>query len=77
MTVTTVKVSTATRDRLRTFGGPTIEATINEALDALESAQFWQQAEAHATWRRGLPEDRRRAIDERERKLDEIVTRFR
>jgi hypothetical protein len=77
MPVTTVKVSTETRDRLRTFGGATIEETINEALDALEAAQFWQQAEAHVAWRRSLPDERRAEIEARERALDSITGRLR
>ena len=37
MDSTTVKVSVATRERLRALGGATDEATIVEALDALEA----------------------------------------
>ena len=77
MTATTVKVSTATRDRLRAFGGATMEETISEALDALEAAQFWQQAEAHAAWRRSLSDERRAEIEAGERTLDDITSRLR
>jgi hypothetical protein len=77
MPATTVKVSPETRDRLRTFGGATMEETINDALDALEAAQFWKQAEAHAAWRRSLPDERRVEIEERERALDSITSRLR
>jgi predicted transcriptional regulator len=77
MNATTVKVSPETRDRLRTFGGATMEDTINEALDALESAQFWKQAEAHAAWRRSLSPERLAEIDVRERDLDSITSRLR
>ena len=34
-------------DRLRGFGGATIEDTIIEALDALEATQFWRQADTY------------------------------
>jgi hypothetical protein len=37
---TTVKVSKATRGRIRALGGDTHEDTIVEALDALESNRF-------------------------------------
>lgn len=77
MTATTVKVSTETRDRLRTFNGSTIEETINEALDALDAAQFWQQAEAHAAWRRSLSQERQAEIKAREEALDSITSRLR
>ncbi len=57
MESTTVKVSVATRDRIKARGGATHEATIVEALDALDRADdddFWAQAEAAAAWRRSL-----------------------
>ncbi len=40
MAPTTVKASSETRDRLRSFGGATLDETINDALDALEVAEF-------------------------------------
>lgn len=51
---TTVKVSTETRDRIKAFGGATLEETIVEALDALDQQRFWAQAERAAAWRTGL-----------------------
>ena len=54
---TTVKVSEATRDRIRSFGGATLEATIVEALDALDEQRFWEQAERAAAAFRALPPD--------------------
>jgi hypothetical protein len=54
-----------------------MEETINDALDALEAAQFWKQAEAHAAWRRSLPDEQRVEIEERERALDSITSRLR
>lgn len=77
MPATTVKVSTETRDRLRTFNGSTIEETINEALDALDAAQFWQQAEAHSAWRRSLSDERRAELEARDEALDSITSRLR
>lgn len=62
MAATTIKVSTETRDRIRSFGGATHEETIIAALDALESEQFWAQTERAASWLRDHPETRR-AID--------------
>ncbi len=46
-------------------------------FDALEAAQFWQQAEAHAAWRLSLPSERKAEIDKRERALDGISGRLR
>ena len=66
---TTVKVSVETRDRLRSFGGATLEATIIEALDALEATRFWAQAETAAAWRRSRPMAERTAAAEREARL--------
>ena len=71
MASTTIKLSTQTRDRIKAMGGSTYEDTIVEALDALESAQFWAQAEEAAEWRRSQPADRRRAIAEREATVDD------
>ena len=48
--VTTMKISTATRDRLRALGGASdsLEDVVVAALDAYESQQFWAEAEAAA-----------------------------
>lgn len=46
-----MKVSVATRERLRALGGATYEDTISEALDVLEAERFWERAEAAAAWR--------------------------
>lgn len=67
---TTVKVSIETRDRLRSFGGATLEATIVEALDALEADRFWAQADAAAAWRRSLPDEQRASLAERDAEVD-------
>ncbi len=67
---TTSKVSVATRDRIRSFGGATHEATITEALDALESQQFWAQAEAAQAWRRSLRPSHRAKLEASEAEVD-------
>ena len=48
--VTTMKITTATRDRLRALGtdGDSLEDVVVAALDAYESQQFWSEAEAAA-----------------------------
>lgn len=48
--VTTMKVSTETRDRLRALGrnGESLEDVVVAALDAYEAEQFWAVAEAAA-----------------------------
>ena len=48
--VTTMKISTATRDRLRALraDGESLEDVVITALDAYESQQFWAAAEAAA-----------------------------
>ena len=45
-----MKISTATRDRLRALGteGESLEDVVVNALDAYESQQFWAAAEAAA-----------------------------
>ena len=70
MESTTVKVSVATRERLRALGGATYEDTIIEALDVLEADRFWAQAEAAAAWRASLPADRREEIAQSEAAVD-------
>lgn len=57
MKSTTVKVSVATRDRIKSLGGSTHEETIIEALDALESERFWAAAEAGKRWFDSLSEE--------------------
>ena len=67
---TTVKVSVATRERLRALGGATYEDTITEALDVLEADRFWAQAEAAAAWRASLSADQQKAITQSEAAVD-------
>jgi hypothetical protein len=73
---TTIKLSTATRDRIRELGGETYEETIIEALDALETDRFWAQAEAAAAWRASLPEDEQRRRREQEAAIDAALDRL-
>ena len=48
--VTTMKLTTSTRDRLRALSGAgeSLEDVVVAALDAYESQQFWAAAEAAA-----------------------------
>jgi hypothetical protein len=48
--VTSMKITTATRDRLRALGaaGDSLEDVVVAALDVFESQQFWAEAEAAA-----------------------------
>jgi len=67
---TTIKLSIATRDRIKALGGDTYEDTIAEALDVLEAERFWAQAEAAANWRRSLTEQQRQQLDARDAAID-------
>jgi hypothetical protein len=64
--VTTMKITTETRDRLRALGadGDSLEDVVVTALDVYESQQFWAAAEAAAAAE--TPEQRRerRRIEE-------------
>lgn len=62
MKTTTIKVSVATRDRIRSFGGETHEETIIAALDALEAERFWRQAEHGRAWFDSLPDHERQRL---------------
>lgn len=46
--MTSMKISTTTRDRLRALGGDgkSLEDVVIAALDEYESRRFWEQAEA-------------------------------
>ncbi|MFV0257441.1 MAG: hypothetical protein ACK5PP_03190 [Acidimicrobiales bacterium] len=48
--VTTMKITSATRDRLRMHAtqGETLEDVVVHALDRYEAAQFWTRADAWA-----------------------------
>ena len=59
MQSTTIKLSVQTRDRLKAFGGDTYEATVIEALDALDAQQFWTQVDTALEHRGRLSADER------------------
>jgi hypothetical protein len=73
MKATTIKLSVATRERLRALGGATYEDTVVEALDALEAERFWAAAEAATAWRATLPEDELRRRRSAEAALDRAL----
>jgi hypothetical protein len=63
--VTTMKISTATRDRLRALGSDTdsLEDVVVAALDVYESQQFWAEAEAAAAAETAAQRDKRRRVE--------------
>lgn len=70
MASTTIKLSLETRDRIRAFGGATYEETICEALDLLDEARFWAQADAADAYRRSLPKDEQDRLAAQEAEVD-------
>ena len=71
MKPTTIKVSTETRERIRSFGGDTHEDTIVEALDALEAERFWKQAEEGRKWFDSLPAEEQQRLRDEDAAIDE------
>ena len=67
-----MKVSTETRERIKAFGGATHEDTIVEALDALESERFWQEAEAGKKWFDQLSADEQQALRDEDERTDSL-----
>ena len=63
--VTTMKITAATRDRLRALGSPadSLEDVVVAALDAYESQQFWAAAEAAAASETAEQRDKRRRLE--------------
>ena len=61
---TTMQVSEASRDRLRSLGRPgaTLEETLVDALDALERDPFWAAADAADARRRELTPEQQAAV---------------
>lgn len=53
---TSIKVTTETRDRIKDLGGK-YEDTLTEALDLLEAARFWDQAEEGKRWLDSLSDE--------------------
>jgi hypothetical protein len=70
MASTTVKLSTETRDRLLAYGGETYEATIVEALDALDAERFWTQVDDATAWRQSLSATDRERLAARDAAID-------
>jgi hypothetical protein len=70
MASTTVKLSVETRDRLLAYGGETYEATIVEALDALDAERFWTQADNATAWRQSLAAADRERLAARDAVID-------
>lgn len=69
---TTVKVSTESRERIRSFGGTTHDDTIVEALDALESERFWKEAEEGKKWFDSLTEREQQRLREEDAAIDAL-----
>lgn len=63
--VTTMKITTATRDRLRALGSESesLEDVVVAALDVYESQQFWAEAEAAAAAETAAQREQRRRIE--------------
>lgn len=70
MASATVKLSVETRDRLLAYGGETYEATIVEALDALDAERFWTQADEATAWRQTLSAADRQRLAARDGEID-------
>jgi len=73
MPYTSIKVTTETRDRIRDFGGK-YEDTLSEALDLLEAARFWAQAEDGKRWLDSLSDEERAARRARHDALDQAFS---
>ncbi|WP_395152871.1 hypothetical protein [Ilumatobacter sp.] len=73
MDSTTIKVSVATRDRIRSFGGATHEETIIEALDLLDAREFWAEADVAAAFVKTLPAEEQAR---RKAEMDELDAAF-
>jgi hypothetical protein len=60
--VTTMKISTATRDRLKALGndGDSLEDVVVAALEVYEAEQFWAQAESATRAETAAERDARR-----------------
>ena len=70
MKATTIKVSVETRERLRALGGKTYESTIIEALDVMDSNQFWAQADDATAWRKSLTPSDQAELEQRDTAID-------
>ncbi len=70
MKSTTVKLSIATRERIRALGGDTYEETIIEALDVYEADRFWAQADAASASRASMSAAERKRLAARDAAVD-------
>lgn len=70
--VTTMKLTNATRDRLRTHAAPgeSLEDVVVNALDVYEASKFWVRAEA---WAAGETPDERSARKRSEAEWDALA----
>ena len=59
-------------EEIKAMGGETYEDTIVEALDALDSEEFWAEADRAVAWRRSQDPQRRRRMAEREAAVDAV-----
>jgi len=70
---TSIKVTTETRDRIKNLGGK-YEETLTEALDLLEAARFWEQAEEGKRWLDSLSDEERAERRARQDALDQAFS---
>jgi len=73
MPYTSIKVTTETRDRIKNLGGK-YEETLTEALDLLEAARFWEQAEEGKRWLESLTDEERAERRARQDALDQAFS---
>ena len=70
---TSIKVTTETRDRTKALGGKYAD-TLSEAVDLLEAARFWEQAEAGKRWFESLTDEERAERQARHDALDQAFS---
>ena len=70
---TSIKVTTETRDRIKRLGGK-YEETLIEALDLLEAARFWEQAEEGRRWLDSLSDAEKAERRARQDALDQAFS---
>jgi hypothetical protein len=70
---TSIKVTTETRDRIKDLGGK-YEDTLTEALDLLEAARFWEQAEEGKRWLDSLSDEEQAERRARQDAIDQAFT---
>lgn len=70
---TSIKVTTETRDRIKDLGGK-YEDTLTEALDLLEAARFWEQAEEGKRWLDSLSDEEQAERRARHEAIDQAFS---